>query len=57
MDANQACLAKEYIQCVANAKGIDIPVMMMNDGQRKKVRDVIYKVFGGADAVAAKLGC
>ena len=57
MDANQASLAKEYIHCVANTKGIDIPVMMMNDGQRKKVRDVIDKVFGGADAVAAKLGC
>ena len=65
MDANQVSLAKEYIQCVANTKCIDIPAMMMNDGQRKKVRDVIDKVFGGdaaanhdgKAAVAAKLGC
>ena len=61
MDANQAAsLAKEYIQCVANIKSIDIPVMMMNDGQRKKVQDVIDKVFGGDNgkaAVAFKFGC
>ena len=60
MDANQASLAKEYIQCVANIKSIDIPVMMMNDGQRKKVQDVIDKVFGGDNgkaAVAFKFGC
>ena len=66
VDASQASLAKEYIHCVANTKSIDIPVMMMNDGQREKVRDVIDKVFGddaaakddgNKAAVAAKLGC
>ena len=61
MDANQASLAKEYIQCVANTKCIDIPVMMMNDEQRKKVRGVVDQVFRGGNtgkaAVAAKLGC
>lgn len=63
MDANQVSLAKKYIQCVANSKSINIPVMMMNDGQRRKVRDVIDQVFGGDAAndgkgvVAAKLGC
>jgi len=61
---SRASLAKEYIQAVTNTKSIGIPVMMMDDGQRKQVRDAIDKVFGvggvGEDskgAVAAKLGC
>ena len=54
--------AVEYIRCVANTKSIDIPAMMMDDGQRKQVREAIGKVFGGGDDddggdVAAKLGC
>ena len=67
MDANSASLAKEYVQCVTNTKSIDIPVMMMNGGQRKEVQNVIEKIFLGDDddadekarkaAVKAKLGC
>ena len=57
---NKAAAAAQYIRCVANTKSIDIPAMMMDDGQRKQVREAIGKVFGGGDGggdVAAKLGC
>ena len=64
MDANSASLAKEYVQCVANTKSIDIPAMMMSDGQRKEVQNAIERIFlGDGDekakkaAVKAKLGC
>ena len=58
---NKAAAAAEYIDCVANTKAIDISAMMMDDGQRKQVREAIGKVFNGGDDggddVAAKLGC
>jgi len=58
---NKAAAAAEYIDCVANTKAIDISAMMMDDGQRKQVREAIGKVFDGGDDggddVAAKLGC
>ena len=58
---NKAAAAAEYIDCVANTKAIDISAMMMDDGQRKQVREAIGKVFDGGDDggddIAAKLGC
>ena len=58
---NKAAAAAEYIDCVAHTKAIDISAMMMDDGQRKQVREAIGKVFDGGDDdgcdVAAKLGC